>query len=94
MLILDRGFDLISPAIHDFFYQSLVYEFNNVGDEGEVTINDTKMAFLNDQDDLWVRFRNKHIAEVHATLNREVSVVAAESKKKAGNGKSTDEMSL
>jgi syntaxin-binding protein 1 len=93
MLLLDRGFDLISPVIHDFFYQSLVNEFNDVGEEGEITLaNNSKMAFLNDQDDLWVRFRNKHIAEVHATLNHEVSSVAAESKKKAG--KSTDEMSL
>lgn len=48
MLILDRGFDLISPVIHDYYYQSLVYEFSNVKDEGEVKINDTKTAFLND----------------------------------------------
>lgn len=27
ILILDRGFDLISPVIHDFFYESIVYEF-------------------------------------------------------------------
>lgn len=50
------------------------------------------MAFLNDQDELWVRLRNKHVAEVHAVLNREVSAVAAESKRKAGT--SADEMSL
>jgi hypothetical protein len=36
LLILDRGFDLISPVIHDFFYQSLVYEFKDVGDDGEL----------------------------------------------------------
>lgn len=48
MLILDRGFDLISPVIHDYFYQSLVYEFKDVGDEGEVTINENKMIVLND----------------------------------------------
>lgn len=65
-----------------------------MGDEGEVALGKQKLAFLNDQDDLWVRFRNKHIADVHATLNREVSAVAAESKRKAGGGKSTDEMSL
>ena len=42
---------------------------------------------------MWQRFRNKHIAEVHATLNAEVSAVAAESKRKVGSG-STEEMSL
>lgn len=98
MLILDRGFDLISPVIHDFFYESLVYEFKDIGDEGELMIGQTnegsgKMAFLNDQDDLWVRFRNKHIAEVHGAINNEVRTVAAESKKKVGTG-STEDMSL
>jgi syntaxin-binding protein 1 len=92
LLILDRNFDLISPVVHDYCYQSLVYEFFKVGEEGEVTLN-SKLAFLNDQDELWVRFRNKHIAGVHATLNAEVSAVAAESKRKVGS-KSTDDMSL
>ena len=48
ILILDRGFDLISPVIHDYFYQSIVYEFKDVGDEGEVTIGENKTALLND----------------------------------------------
>lgn len=73
MIILDRGFDLIAPVIHDYFYESLVYEFSNIKAEGEVKINDAKTVFLNDQDELWVRFRNKHIAEVHSKLNDEVS---------------------
>jgi hypothetical protein len=51
-----------------------------------------KMVFLNDQDEIWSRFRNKHIAEVHATINKEVSSVVAESKKRTV--KSTEEMSL
>ena len=92
MLILDRGFDLISPIIHDYFYESLVYEFSNVKEEGEVKINESKTVFLNDQDELWVRFRNKHVAEVHAKLNEEVSQVASESKNKYA--KNTQDMSL
>ena len=70
MLILDRGFDMIAPVVHDYYYQSLVYEFKEVGDEGEVTVQDNKMAFLNDQDDLWVRYRNQHIVEVNNSLNQ------------------------
>ncbi len=73
ILLLDRGFDLISPAIHDYFYQSIVNEYKQVGEEGDVEIGNGKSAILNDQDELWVRFRNKHIAEVHAKLNEEVS---------------------
>ncbi len=79
-MIVDRGFDLIAPAVHDFFYESIIYDYSSkdIGDEGEVIIND-KTVYLNDQDELWVRFRNKHIAEVHSKLNEEVSQVAAES---------------
>ena len=73
-----------------------MYEFKEVGDEGEVMLEEgrQKMAFLNDQDDLWVRFRNRHIADVHARINQEVSSVVAESKRKMGTVKSTEDMSL
>jgi hypothetical protein len=92
MIILDRGFDLIAPVTHDFFYESNTYEFRDVNDEGEVKI-DGKTAHLNDSDDLWVRFRNKHIAEVLKILNEEVLSVVNESKKSAESKKS-DEMTL
>jgi syntaxin-binding protein 1 len=71
MLICDRSFDLLSPVLHDYYYQQLVHEFKEVGEDGEVMLNEgkQKMAFLNDQDELWVRFRNRHIAEVLATIN-------------------------
>lgn len=72
ILILDRGFDLIAPVIHDYFYESIVYECKDIGDEGETLVGD-KTVYLNDQDELWVRFRNMHIAEVHSNLNEEVS---------------------
>ena len=93
MLILDRGFDMIAPVVHDYYYQSLVYEFKEVGDEGEVTVQDNKMAFLNDQDDLWVRYRNQHIVEVNNSLNQELNLLAAEGRRMVGSGRSSDNMS-
>ena len=93
MLILDRGFDMIAPVVHDYYYQSLVYEFKEVGDEGEVTVQDNKMAFLNDQDDLWVRYRNQHIVEVNNSLNQELNLLAAEGRRMVGSGRSSDKMS-
>lgn len=47
MLILDRGFDLIAPISHDYFYQSNVYEFKDIGDDGETKV-DNKTVYLND----------------------------------------------
>lgn len=84
-MILDRSFDLIAPVTHDFYYQSLVYEYTEVGPDGEVSIN-KQSKFLNDQDELWARFRNQHIADVHIKLNEEVAKIAAESKKAGSAG--------
>ena len=64
MLILDRGFDLIAPANHDYFYQTNVHDVKDVLDDGEVKI-ENKTVHLNDYDDVWGRLRNMHIAEVH-----------------------------
>ena len=64
-----------------------------MGDEGEVTVQDNKMAFLNDQDDLWVRYRNQHIVEVNNSLNQELNLLAAEGRRMVGSGRSSDNMS-
>lgn len=65
MLILDRGFDLIAPVVHDFFYQTNVAEHREgfKGDDGEFKL-DNKTIYLNEQDELWVRFRNAHCIDV------------------------------
>ena len=56
LLIVDRGFDIISPVIHDYSYQNLVYDFKDVSENGKVRA-DNRTVYLNEQDDLWVRFR-------------------------------------
>ena len=42
ILLLDRGFDLIAPVLHDYFYESIVYEYKDVGDEGDLEDDETK----------------------------------------------------
>ena len=70
MLILDRSFDLIAPVVHDYFYQTNVSEYKEgfKGDDGEFKL-EAKTIFLNDQDELWVRFRNTHCIEVFQAVN-------------------------
>ena len=65
LLILDRSFDLIAPIAHDYYYQTNVSEYKDgfKGDDGEFKL-DSKTIHLNDQDDLWIRFRNTHCIEV------------------------------
>ena len=53
-----------------------------------------KLVVLNDQDDLWVRFRNRHIAEVNQKLNEEIANVLAENKRMMGGSRSAEEMGI
>jgi len=73
LLVLDRSYDLIAPIIHDYYYQTNVAQYKDgfKGDGGEFKL-DNKTIFLNDQDDLWVRFRNTHCIEVFQEVNAEV----------------------
>jgi hypothetical protein len=49
LLILDRSFDIISPVVHDFYYQSNASEYRGgfKGDDGEFKL-DNKTIYLND----------------------------------------------
>jgi syntaxin-binding protein 1 len=90
LLIVDRSFDLVSPVIHDYYYQNIVYDVREVGDNGK-TKADNRVVYLNDQDELWVRFRNKHLAYVMNKVNAEAQAVIKDSKKGKLN---TDDMNL
>jgi len=68
-----------------------VYDVREVGDNGK-TKADNRQVFLNDQDELWVRFRNKHLAYVMNRVNAEAQAVIKDSKK--GGKVNTDEMNL
>ena len=90
---MDRTFDLLSPLLHDYFYESSVYDSFEVGEEGELTLSGgapkPKLIVLNDQDELWVSYRNRHIAEVNQTLNDEITNAVAENKRVMGGSRST-----
>ena len=96
-MILDRSFDFLSPLLHDYFYESTLYDFFDVGEEGDILLASgpkPKSVVLNDQDDLWVRFRDKHIAEVNQKLNEEIAGVLAENKRMMGGSRSADELGI
>jgi syntaxin-binding protein 1 len=75
ILILDRTFDPLSPLMHEYTYQAMVYDLlpvregvisyttrTNKGDELK------KEALLNENDDLWIELRHNHIAKVIETI--------------------------
>ena len=66
VMVIDRSFDVVTPLIHDFFYQGMLYDLLNV--ENDILEYEDKgskkKAILSDNDDLLNRYKYKHIGEV------------------------------
>ena len=79
-MILDRTFDLISPVVHDFFYETNVVDIKDgVSGDGSVKV-DNKMVVINDCDELWVQLRNMHFLEAFNYVNNQIQAIVETSK--------------
>lgn len=108
MLILDRKDDCLSPLIHEFTYEAMVHDLLPIDDdritydsvnagtakEGTEAGDTTKMdALLNDNDEVWVELRGKHIADVIQILSQKIRAIvdsstgSALNKSAKGSGK-------
>lgn len=70
VLLFDRALDPLTPLIHDFFYQSMIYDLLNIKndlieyeDEDKTGKKTLKKSILTDNDALFKKYRYKHIAE-------------------------------
>ncbi|XP_062870954.1 syntaxin-binding protein 3 isoform X2 [Trichomycterus rosablanca] len=87
LVIVDRGFDPVSPILHELTYQAMVYDlipiesdaYRYKGKDGSV-----KEAQLNDGDPLWVRLRHKHIADVTSLIPKLLKEISATKKQSDG----------
>lgn len=81
LLILDRSFDMTAPLLHDYAYESLVYEVVNTPDEADRMCSEEvkqekhgQSEKMMDRTDLvWKRYKNKHFANAMVTINNEIS---------------------
>uniref|UniRef100_A0A183AU44 Syntaxin binding protein 1 n=1 Tax=Echinostoma caproni TaxID=27848 RepID=A0A183AU44_9TREM len=79
LLILDRGFDPISPLVHELTLQAMCYDLLKITDNTYTCENGKKVS-LGEQNPLWRELRHTHIAHVSSDLPARVREFAASKK--------------
>uniref|UniRef100_A0A8C0Y8R9 Syntaxin binding protein 3 n=2 Tax=Cyprinus carpio TaxID=7962 RepID=A0A8C0Y8R9_CYPCA len=93
LLIVDRALDPVSPVLHELTYQAMAYDLIPIKDntyEYKLKDGSKKEALLNEEDELWVKLRHMHIAEVTGQIPKLVKEISASrDEKKQADGKIT-----
>ncbi|XP_007885494.1 syntaxin-binding protein 3 [Callorhinchus milii] len=88
LLIIDRGFDAVSTLLHELTFQAMahdlvpiekdIYKYQKKGE------TEFKEATLNEDDELWVKLRHLHIAEVAEKIPKLVKELSTSNKATEG----------
>uniref|UniRef100_A0A3Q2TZY2 Syntaxin binding protein 3 n=1 Tax=Fundulus heteroclitus TaxID=8078 RepID=A0A3Q2TZY2_FUNHE len=87
LLIVERGFDPVSPILHELTYQAMAYDLIDIqNDTYRYRSKDgsEKEALLNEDDMLWVKLRHRHIAEAIEQIPKMVKEISASKKQPDG----------
>lgn len=89
LIILDRGFDVTTPLLHELTYQAMVYDLlsikNDIYSFQATTMGGDqkkKDAILDEKDEIWVTLRHQHIADVSKVVSEQFQQFATKKKLK------------
>jgi len=97
LIILDRGFDMTSPLLHELTFQAMAYDLLNIKNDVykySTDMDTTKEVILDENDDLWAELRHQHIAVIYQKVQKKLKKLTDDKKVTSSGGEERSQRDL